>query len=67
MKRLIAIYARRNLIPRRNRRNLQQQEDQALAEACKILDQLGLGWDELSQSAMITDWEVSGSSSSTHL
>jgi Arc/MetJ-type ribon-helix-helix transcriptional regulator len=34
----------------------EQQEDQALAEACKVVDQLGLGWDESCQSAMITDW-----------
>jgi Arc/MetJ-type ribon-helix-helix transcriptional regulator len=38
----------------------EQQEDHALAEACKVVDQLGLGWDESCQSAMITDWEVSG-------
>jgi hypothetical protein len=38
----------------------EQQEDQALAEACRVVDQLGLGWDEACQSAMITDWEVSG-------
>ena len=37
-----------------------QQEDQALAEACTLVDQLDLGWDESCQSAMITDWEVSG-------
>jgi hypothetical protein len=37
-----------------------QQEDQALAAACGLVDQLGLGWDETCQQAMITDWEVSG-------
>jgi hypothetical protein len=37
-----------------------QQEDQALADACGLVDQLGLGWDETCQNAMITDWEVSG-------
>ena len=37
-----------------------QQEDQALAEACGLVDQLGLGWDKSCQNAMITDWEVSG-------
>ena len=37
-----------------------QQEDQALAEACELVDQLDLGWDEPCQNAMITDWEVSG-------
>ena len=37
-----------------------QQEDQALAEACALVDQLDLGWDESCQNAMITDWEVSG-------
>jgi Arc/MetJ-type ribon-helix-helix transcriptional regulator len=38
----------------------EQQEDQALADACAIVDKLNLGWDESCQSAMITDWEVSG-------
>jgi metal-responsive CopG/Arc/MetJ family transcriptional regulator len=37
-----------------------EQEDQALAEACGLVDQLSLGWDEECQNAMITDWEVSG-------
>lgn len=37
-----------------------QQEDQALAEACRLVDQLDLGWDQSCQNAMITDWEVSG-------
>jgi hypothetical protein len=36
-----------------------QQENQALAEACELVDQLDLGWDESCQNAMITDW-VSG-------
>lgn len=42
------------------RRWKMQQEDQALAEACTLVDQLDLGWDESFQNAMITDWEVSG-------
>ncbi len=37
-----------------------QQEDQALADACRLVDQFGLGWDEACQEAMITDREVSG-------
>jgi hypothetical protein len=37
-----------------------QQENRALAEACELVDQLDLGWDESCQNAMITDWEVSG-------
>jgi Arc/MetJ-type ribon-helix-helix transcriptional regulator len=37
-----------------------QQEDQALADACELVDRLGLGWDETCQNAMTTDWEVSG-------
>jgi Arc/MetJ-type ribon-helix-helix transcriptional regulator len=36
-----------------------QQEDQTLADACGLVDQLGLGWDETCQDAMITDWQVS--------
>ena len=35
-----------------------QQKDQALAEACTLVDQLDLGWDR--SNPMITDWEVSG-------
>ncbi|WP_293232002.1 hypothetical protein [Microcoleus sp. PH2017_05_CCC_O_A] len=37
-----------------------QQENQALAEACKLIDELDLGWDEEWQAQAITDWEVSG-------
>ncbi|MEG4495840.1 hypothetical protein QUB05_10505 [Microcoleus sp. F10-C6] len=36
-----------------------QQENQALAEACKLIDELDLGWDEEWQAQAITDWEVS--------
>jgi Arc/MetJ-type ribon-helix-helix transcriptional regulator len=38
-----------------------QQEDEALAIACELVDELGLGWDEEWQNAAITDWEASGS------
>ncbi|MFB2980757.1 hypothetical protein [Microseira sp. BLCC-F43] len=37
-----------------------QQEDEALAQACKLVDELGLGWDEEWQTLAITDWEASG-------
>ena len=40
----------------------QQQEKQALAEACKMVDKLNLGWEEEWQTQGITDWEASGSS-----
>lgn len=33
----------------------QQQEKQALAEACKLVDELNLGWDEQWQTQAITD------------
>ncbi|MEG4492134.1 hypothetical protein [Microcoleus sp. D3_18_C4] len=36
-----------------------QQENQALAEACKLIDELDLGWDEEWQAQAITDWEAS--------
>lgn len=36
------------------------QEDQAMAEACVLLDELELGWDEECEQAAITDWEASG-------
>ncbi len=39
----------------------QHQEDQALAEACALIDELGLGGDDAWQTAAITDWEASGS------
>ena len=42
----------------------QQQEKQALAEACKMVDELNLGWDEEWQTQAITDWEASGTSDS---
>ena len=35
------------------------QEDQAMAEACVLLDELELGWDEQCEQAAITDWEAS--------
>ena len=38
-----------------------QQEDQALAQACALVDELDLGWDSEWQDAAITDWEASGS------
>ena len=37
-----------------------QQENLALAEACQLVDELNLGWDEEWQTEAITDWEVSG-------
>lgn len=36
------------------------QEDQAMVEACILLDELNLGWDEACEQAAITDWAVSG-------
>ena len=36
------------------------QEEQAMAEACVLLDGLKLGWDEECEQAAITDWEASG-------
>jgi len=36
------------------------QEDQAMAEACVILSEQKLGWDEECEQAAITDWEASG-------
>ena len=38
----------------------QQQEDLALAQACALVDELELGWDEEWQSQAITDSEASG-------
>lgn len=38
----------------------QQQEDLALAQACALVDELELGWDEEWQSQAITDLEASG-------
>lgn len=38
-----------------------QQEDQALAQACALVDELDLGWDSEWQEAAIIDWEASGS------
>ena len=43
----------------------QQQEKQALAEACKLVDELNLGWDEEWQTQAIIDWEASGLSDSS--
>lgn len=37
----------------------EQQEKQALAEACQLVDELNLGWDEEWQTQAITDWEAS--------
>ena len=37
-----------------------QQEDQELAQACSIIDELDLGWTEEWQTAEIMDLEVSG-------
>ena len=37
----------------------QQQEDQELAQACSIIDELDLGWTEECQTAAIMDLEVS--------
>ncbi|GFE70471.1 hypothetical protein [Chroococcus sp. FPU101] len=37
-----------------------QEEDQELAQACKLVDELKLGWDNEWQQAAFTDWEVSG-------
>lgn len=36
-----------------------KQEEQAMAEACVLLDELKLGWDEECAEAAITDWEIS--------
>jgi antitoxin ParD1/3/4 len=38
----------------------QQEEDEALAKACKLVDELNLGWDEEWQTLAVTDWEASG-------
>ncbi len=38
----------------------QQQESEALAKACELVDQLDLGWNSEWQSQAATDWEVSG-------
>jgi antitoxin ParD1/3/4 len=39
----------------------QQQEDEALAQACALVDELDLGWDDQWQQQAIMDWEASGS------
>lgn len=36
------------------------QQKQAMAEACVLLDEMQLGWDEECEQAAITDWEASG-------
>jgi hypothetical protein len=36
------------------------QEDIELAQACTLVDELELGWDEEWQKAAFTDWEASG-------
>jgi antitoxin ParD1/3/4 len=36
------------------------QEEQAMAEACILLDEMNLGWDEECEQAAIIDWEASG-------
>ncbi len=38
----------------------QQKEDKALAQACLLVDELGLGWENEWQTMAITDWEASG-------
>jgi Arc/MetJ-type ribon-helix-helix transcriptional regulator len=38
----------------------QQQEEDALATACALVDELDLGWDSGWQTAAITDLEASG-------
>lgn len=38
-----------------------QQEDEALAQACALVDELDLGWDDEWQDKAITDWKASGS------
>jgi Arc/MetJ-type ribon-helix-helix transcriptional regulator len=38
----------------------QQQEEDALATACVLVDELDLGWDSGWQTAAITDLEASG-------
>lgn len=38
----------------------QQQEDEALAQACLLVDEMSLGWDAEWQNQAITDWEASG-------
>lgn len=38
----------------------QQKEDEALAQACLLVDELGLGWDREWQNQAIMDWEASG-------
>lgn len=35
-----------------------QEEDRELAQACKLVDEIELGWDEEWQQAAFTDWEV---------
>ncbi len=37
-----------------------QQEDQELAQACSIIDELDLGWTEECQTAAIMDLEIYG-------
>lgn len=38
----------------------QQQEDEVLAQACALVDEMSLGWDTQWQNQVITDWEASG-------
>ncbi|CAA9369129.1 hypothetical protein AVDCRST_MAG94-3999 [uncultured Leptolyngbya sp.] len=37
-----------------------QQQVEEMAQACLLLDEQNLGWDEECQQAAITDWEASG-------
>ncbi len=37
-----------------------QQEDEALAEACALVDEMNLGWDSEWQHQAILDWEAPG-------
>lgn len=37
-----------------------QQQIEEIAQACLLLDEQNLGWDEECEQAAITDWEASG-------
>jgi antitoxin ParD1/3/4 len=45
----------------------EQKEDEQLAEACRLVDELQLGWDKECQKAAIIDLEASGLSTSIRL
>ncbi len=38
----------------------EKQQDEALAAACALVDELELGWESEWQSIAITEWEASG-------